>query len=426
MKSCPLIVGLDIGTNKSTLSTGNFNAAGQVEIMSVSTVKSKGMERGLISNLTDVAGMVEEVVRKAEEKLNSRKGAAKAFEMRKFKISSVYTTIGGEHIIGNNSRSTLNLSNRPVQINRQNISRLIDAAKFSEVSMDKEILHVLEQEFVINGSQRLKNPIGIFGKNLTLNLHVISCDSSQMNTVIKAVNRAGLDVEGVVFSGLATSSCVLSEQEKQNGVILLELGAGVSNVLFFKDGSLFYTSILPQGGSDITEKIAQHFGIDFTQAEQLKMQYRNLYSEYAQNTDEKIIIKKSSSLYESIKKSELAAIIDGQLNCLFKAITDELNSAQILGKAKEGIVIAGGMAFMDGIIEKLEEISKTKVTLGIMRGFVSNISGISNTAYSTGVGLVMHILNKKVKNSEKSDTIIKWGILSGLITKIKSIYEDYF
>ncbi len=420
------VVGLDIGSVKTTVCIGSIDVQGRIEIHNASMVKTRGVERGIITDLGEVASSIEEVVKKAENKLQSYQGA-KQIKRKVNKINSVFATISGEHILGNNTKGMLNLSNRPVEISRKDTQRAIDSAKYLCASVDRDVLHALPQEFIIDGYKRIKNPLGIFGTRLGVNLHIISGGASYIKDVIKAINRAGLDVEGVAYSGFATSLSTLTEQEKQSGVILLEMGAGCVNILFFKEGNLQYTAVMPVGGHDITREIARKLNIDLPQAEELKLQYRNISSNYSSDEsqiEEKIIIKRDASHYESITRKQLEDIIDKRLNELLKLIKRDLELAGIIPRVKCGVVICGGMSFMDGIIEKLEKTLDLKVSMGIMRGFVSSSSSLSNMFYSTGIGLIMHVLSQKKLDNKRSFS--PGGIRSKIMAKVREVYEEYF
>lgn len=420
------VIGLDVGSAKTTVCVGSIDADGRVEIHSASMVKTRGVERGVITDLGEVASCIEEVVKKAENKMHSALGL-KHSKRKSTKINSVFTTISGEHILGNNTKAVLNLSNRPVEIGRKEKLRAIDSAQYLSASVDRDVLHALDQEFIVDGYKRMKNPMGIFGTRLGVNLHIISSGTSYVKDVIKAVNRAGLDVEGVAYSGFMTSLSTLTEQEKQTGVILLEMGAGCVNILFFKEGNLQYTGVIPVGGQDITKEIARQLNIDIPQAEELKLQYRNSSLRYSDNeavSEEKIIIKKNKSDYESINRKQMEDIIDRKLNELLLTIKKELDLAGIIPRVKRGVVICGGMSFMDGIIEKLEKTLNLKVNMGIMRGFVSSTPSLSNIFYSTGIGLIMHALGQK--NIDNKKTFSTSNIRSKIMTKIKEVYEEYF
>ncbi len=420
------VIGLDIGSAKTTVCIGSIDAEGRIEIHNASMVKTRGLERGVITDLGEVAGCIEEVVKKAENKARSFQGS-KHSKRKTTRISSVFTTISGEHILGNNTKAMLNLSNRPVEISRKDIQRAIDSAKYLSASVDRDVLHALAQEFIVDGCKRMKNPLGIFGTRLGVNLHIITGGTSYVKDVIKAINRAGLDVEGVAYSGFATSLSTLTEQEKQAGVILLEMGAGCVNILFFKEGNLQYTGVIPMGGHDITREIARKLSIDLLQAEELKLHYRNASSNYSGNessSEEKIIIKKDASNYESITRKQMEDIIDKKLNEQLLLIKKDLELAGIISRVKCGVVICGGMSFMDGIIEKLEKILGLKVSMGITRGFVSSSSGLSNIFYSTGIGLIMHALRQK--NIDNKKTFSTGNIRSKIVAKIREVYEEYF
>ncbi len=420
------VIGLDIGSAKTTVCIGSTDMQGRIEIHNASMVKTRGVDRGVITDLGEVASCVEEAVKKAENKLNSSYRLKQA-KKKNTRINSVFMTVSGEHILGNNTKAMLNLSNRPVEISRRDTQRAIDSAKYLSASIDRDVLHALAQEFIVDGFKRIKNPLGIFGTRLGVNVHIISGGTSYIKNMIKAVNRAGLDVEGVAYSGFATSLSILTEREKNSGVILLEMGAGCVNILFFKEGDLQYTGVIPMGGHDITSEIARKLNIDLPQAEELKLQYRNVFSNYSADEaalEEKIIIKKDASTYESIPRKQMENIIDRKLDELLKLIKKDLELAGIISRVRCGIVICGGMSFMDGIIEKLEKTLNLKVSMGIMRGFVSSSSSLSNMFYSTGIGLIMHALGQK--NLDNKKTFSTGNIRSKIMAKIREVYEEYF
>jgi cell division protein FtsA len=427
IRTPPIVAGLDIGSAKTTLCLASFDDQNRIEVHNAAMVKTRGMEHGVITDLGEVASCIEEVVRKAEQKMQRLDSSNRLIAKRNFRINSVYATVGGEHILGNNTKGMLNLSNRPVEISRKDMNRAIESAKYLSASIDREILHAIAQEFVIDGYKRIKDPLGIYGTRLGVNLHVLTAELSFLTNVGKAINRAGIDVEQMVFSGYATSLATLTEQEKQAGVILLELGAGAVNILFFSEGSLQYTSVIPVGGQDITQAISKQLGVDFAQAEELKMQYKSKCSvidPQEDDCDDKIIIKKDSANYQSITRSELSAIIDKQLEKMLNLIKKDIELAGIISRVNCGVLVCGGMSFMDGIIERLERMTNLPVSIGITRGFVSSFSGLSNVFYATGIGLVMHALKQR-KGSDQND-FDKNNIISRMMVKVRNIYEEYF
>ncbi|MBU1044881.1 MAG: cell division protein FtsA [Candidatus Omnitrophica bacterium] len=421
-----LIAGLDIGSAKTTVCLGSFDPQGRIEIHNASMVKTRGMERGVITDLGEVAACIEEVIKKVETKMQRSEQSNTLWPKKNFKINSVYATISGEHVLGNNTKGMLNLSNHPIEISHKDMFKAIESAKYLSSSIDREILHALAQEYVIDGYKRIKDPLGIYATRLGVNLHILTAELSFITNVVKTINRAGIDVEQIAYSGLATSLATITEQEKQAGVILLELGAGTVNILFFSEGSLQYTSVIPIGGQDITQQISSLLNIDFAQAEELKMQYRSRYgNDFDQGKCEgKIIIKKDAANYESITRKELTDIIDKKLEVILGMIKKDIEMAGILSRVNCGVVVCGGMSFMDGIIERLEKITKLPVNMGIMRGFVSSSSGMSNIFYATGIGLVMHALNER--RNFNQGAFLTHSALGKVFAKIKNIYEEYF
>lgn len=427
-KNLTEVVALDIGTAKTTACVGGYDSFGRVEIIAAAMVKTRGFERGVITDIGEVARCIEEVISKIENKVHASGFEAKrATLVRKMNINSVYLTVGGEHISGSNTSGMLNLSERPIEIRQRDMQRVKDSVQFLSMTHEREILHILVQDYLVDGSTKTRDPRGIYGVRLGVNLHLLTGSSSWIKSLINATNRAGLDVEGVVFSGLATSAAALSEQEKEMGVVLLEMGAGATNILFFKEGSLHYTKVIAKGGLDITVELAQKLGIDFYQAEQLKMQYHGSFYDKQKdtNTDEdKIIIRKNSSNYQSINRRNVVGLIEAKLGEIINTVTTDLELAGLISKANCGLVVCGGMSCMEGIIEKLEEAMRLPVRLAILRGFVSRISGISNIFYATGMGLILQLLEPRLQSHRSN--ITEKSFLRLVMAKMRSVYEEYF
>ncbi|MBI4845959.1 MAG: cell division protein FtsA [Candidatus Omnitrophica bacterium] len=421
-----IITGLDIGSERTRICIGGLDAAGRIEVYNAAMVKTRGLDRGIVTDVGEVAGCIQEAVAKIHGRPQNYLKGISSGEKKNIKIQSVYATIGGEHIIGNNTKGMISLSVRAAEIERRDVNRAIESAKYLTASIDRQIIHALPQDFFVDGYRKIKDPLGLFGTRLGVNLHIISSGLSFLNNMIKAINRAGLDVDGIVYSGFATSLTTLTQQEKQAGVVLLEIGAATTNILFFNEQSLQYTNVIAIGGSDITEEIARSIGIDFLQAEELKMQYKNICLNESLSNDyceQKIIIKKGSAQYESITSKDLAAIVDKKMNEIIFLIKKDLELAGIKARAKR-VVLCGGVSFMDGVIERIEESLRLPVSLGIVRGFVSSMSGISNIFYATSIGLLMHAFSEQGEGKKK--LALPQNGLEKIISCAKSIYEEYF
>ncbi|MBU4304273.1 MAG: cell division protein FtsA [Candidatus Omnitrophica bacterium] len=427
IKNNSLVTGLDIGSAKTAICAGGLDPEGRVEIYAAVMVKTRGIERGVISDPGEAAGCVEEALKKLEHKLSGTTRCRSLYGRKKAKINSVFLAIGGDHILGNNTKGVYTLSHRATQISRRDRHLAIESAKSLTTAIDREILHAIAQEFVVDGYKKIKDPLGVYGTRLGVRMHIVTAGLPFVTNMINSVNRAGLDVDGVVYSGFAGSMVMLTEHERHSGVIFLECGAGTINILFFNEGALQYTNVIPVGGDDITMRVAERFGVDFAQAEELKMQYKSLSSYLSVKSDwgeDKIIIKKDSARYESITRSELTSVIDEKLKDILSLIKKELELSGLISRANSGIIMSGGMAFMDGIIEKTEEMLGRSVTLGIMRGFISSMEGVGNAFYAGGIGVIMHAL--KEQKEAVLNIYPQQGILGRLATKVKNVYYEYF
>jgi len=416
-----MVLSLDIGSDRTKLCAGVPVGNDRVEICAAAMVKTKGISKSVVTNSDELTECIEALVKKLEGNKKKLKRFVYVAKNKNIKVNSIYLTIGGEHILTVNSKSALRLSERPVLVSRHDVSRLMDTAKSLQRCVNREIIHLLPQEFMVDGYKRLKDPEGVCGCMLTAKLHTISCEASFMQNLINVVNNAGISVEDVIYSGLAASFSALTKQQKHAGVILLEFGAETVDALFFKEDSLQWTSVIPFGAKDITLEIAENLSVTFMQAEQLKMQYKSM----PDDSMYKIIVKKKSADYNTIIPQYLTAVVDKKLFEIMFFIKKELELSGILSKADAGIVISGGMSFMDGFTAKLQEFMGVMVKFGIMRGFVSNLPAAGSNFYAAGIGAVMYAIDKN-RNKPVKMSMRRRDIFRQIVGNVKDMYNDYF
>lgn len=410
MKTDELIAGLDIGSGKFCLSVGCHGDNGRPEILKTAIVKSQGMGNGVVIDLKGAAIGIEEAVRKI--RLDDE-----------YSLGSVYVNISGEHILGAKARNFLSLAQEPREVTPKDIAALLNATRVLNTPVDREAVHTITHSFWVDTKSGIKNPIGMYAARLTVDLYLLTALSAELKNLTRTVNRAGLDVKGVVVSSLASSQAVLTEYEKENGVILLEAGAGTIQMLLYHDDCVEALDIIPHGGNEITAAIAQEFKIEYEQAEKIKIAYSAVDPALV-NEEEKIILQRDG-LYETINRRQLASVIAAKTQEIISCLDRRLEEHQYKSMAKCGIVVSGGMAAMEGFLEALQKGTSLSTRLGMVRGFNSMLR-LNSPWYATSVGLVMYGLNGQ---KEDENSVSLWrgrGGDSFIVRKLRELYEEYF
>ncbi|MCM8812461.1 MAG: cell division protein FtsA [Candidatus Omnitrophica bacterium] len=414
-------VSLDIGSSKTVVCVGRSDAQGRTAIEHVSLLKTRGVSRGQVVNFVELAGCIEEALSAAEKTYAALPDAGAAGS--RGRISSVHLSLCGADFVGSNSKGAISLSARPAAITQRDVCRVVDGAIVLAGSLEREMVHVFPREYIIDGSKRVHDPVGMCGTRLGVQVHVISAGEAAVQTFVKAVNRAGYDVEGVVFSGLATGLVTLSEREKEAGVLLLECGAAHINIVFFCERTIHYMNVVPCGGEDITQALMQEFSIDHSQAEELKIRYQAVPARAAAE-DEKIIIKKNTGQYQSISLEQVNRTADRALQAVTEALRRELTLSGILARIPGGVVLAGGMCFMDGISDRMEAALGVPVRLGMLRGVIGNNSRLYSMLYAAGIGTVRYALDARRRPAEAVP--LRKGFFGQVLSQMRYVYDQYF
>ena len=300
MASEDLIVGLDIGTTKVCVIIGGFSSSGQLEIIGVGTTPSRGLRRGVVINIETTVRSIAAAV-EAAEMMSGRE------------VGSVYTGIAGGHIEGINSRGVVAVTGRGREITREDVDRVIDAAKAIVIPMDREVLHVIPQEFVVDDQGGIKNPIGMIGVRLEAEVHIITGAVSSAQNIVRCVNRAGFKVNDIFLEPLASSKAVLSQDEKELGVLLIDLGGGTTDVLLHLEGAPYHTEVLSIGGDQVTNDLSIMLKTPLDSAERLKKEAGCCYEPLVQEDEEVHIPGVGGRPPRTIMRSELVEIIQPRM-----------------------------------------------------------------------------------------------------------------
>ena len=373
-KNGNLIVGLDLGTTKTCAIVGEINNGG-IDVIGFSSVPSKGLRKGMVINIESTVEAIGTVVEEAEL-------------MAGCKISTVYTGIAGNHIKGINSHGAIGIKDN--EVTRDDISRVIEAAKAIAIPQDREIIHILPQEFTVDEQGSIHEPLGMAGVRLEANVHVVTGAASSAQNIIKCANRNGLVVKELVLQPLASSESTLDEDEKELGVVLIDIGGGTTDIAVLKGGSIRYTSVLALGGDHITSDIAVGLRTSLKQAEELKVRYGSTLNGLTDKNELIDVPSPGGIQSRKVSREFLCQIIQSRVEEIFKLIHREILRSGCRELMAPGVVLTGGTSLLNGISEFGEQI----LDLPIRVGYPNTVGGLSEIVksplYATAVGLILY------------------------------------
>jgi cell division protein FtsA len=384
------VVGIDIGTYKIVTVIAKIDD--YVNVLGVSEVKSAGIKKGQIVDIEEAVAAINSSLEASER-------------MAGYNISHIIASIGGSQIESQNSRGVVAVSSPSREISENDLIRVIDAAKAISLPSTREIIHVLPRNYIVDGQEGIKDPNGMTGVRLEVDTHIITANSVSVRNLDKAFSEVGVDVDSYVFSGLASSMAVLTDTEKELGVVCVDLGAGTTDISIYTDGSVSYSSTLAIGAKHITNDIAIGLRISIESAEKIKMflsqnqgkriirpEDSEIKPKETKNTDE--IDLSSLSLSEEIKKISYKTLVDGiirpRLNEIFTMIGIEIKKSGFVGLIPAGIVVTGGGAQTVGLRDAAKRTLAMPVRIGVMTEVKGIIDEIQSPAFATVLGLVMY------------------------------------
>lgn len=375
------IVGLDIGTKKVAAIIGEVTDEKKVEIIGIGTAESRGLRKGVVVNLDSTV----EAIKKAQEEAELMAGV---------EIDAAFIGISGAHIKSFNSRGVIAVSGKNREISREEIKRVIEQSKAVSIPPDREIIHIIPQEFVVDEQDGIKDPLGMSGIKLEVNVHIVTGAITSVQNLRTCVARAGIEIQQVVLNQIATSSSVLTHDEKELGVGLIDIGGGTTEVAIFERGSLWYTSVIPIGGDNFTNDIAVGLRTPIPDAEKIKKRYgcvsHPLVDE--QETIEVPTVGRGKKP-RVLSRQLLADIIHPRAEEIFRLVDNDIKRMGYEKSLNSGVVITGGTALLDGLEEVAEEIFDLPVRRGDPSGVGGLVDRVSTPDFATTVGLIQYGYN---------------------------------
>ena len=403
-----LIVGLDIGTSKIAAIVAEMKAEGGFEVIGMGSSPSRGLKKGVVVNIESTVNAIQRALEEAEL-------------MADCKIRDVWTGIAGSHIRSFNSHGMVAIKDREVA--QSDVDRVVETAKAIPIPTDQQILHVLNQEFVIDGQEDVREPLGMSGVRLEVKVHIVTGAVSAAQNIMKCVRRCGLEVNDLILQPLASAMAVLSDDEKDLGVCLIDIGGGTSDIAVFTQGAIRHTAVIPIAGDQITNDIAMALRTPTKEAEEIKRRYGCALRELADPQEMVEVPGVGERGSKKMSRQTLAEVIEPRVEELYSLVQAELRRSGFEELLSSGIVITGGSAAMQGMTELGEEVFHMPVRLGLpsYAGGLSEV--IRNPRYSTGVGLLMAGLSQHQRQQiEKMQS----GSFKQIVGRMRKWFETNF
>ena len=373
------IAALDIGTSKVVCLIGSISDSHSIEIVAMGSYPSSGLKKGVVVNIDATTDAIQKSIEQAK---NSFEG----------KIKNVFVGIAGNHIKSLNSHGIVGIKDK--EVTQLDIEKVIDAAQAVAIPSDQRVLHVLPQEFVIDDQDAIREPLGMSGVRLESHVHLVTCANNAIQNIEKCVKRCGIGIDGFVLEQLASSYSILSNDEKELGVCIVDIGGGTTDIAIFNNGSICFTGVIPIAGDQVTSDIAVALRTPTPQAEELKQKFGCAVSEFTKEADSIEVAGVGGRPPRELSRKVLSEIIEPRYVELFELVLAEIQRNGFENKIPAGIVLTGGTSRMEGVAELAESIFKTTVRIGIPNNFKGMETILKNPIYATSLGLLNYGFDK--------------------------------
>ncbi|MDY6978763.1 MAG: cell division protein FtsA [Pseudomonadota bacterium] len=403
-----LIVGLDIGTSKVVAIVGEVTPENDIEIIGLGSHPSRGLKKGVVVNIESTVQSIQRAVEEAEL-------------MAGCQIHSVYAGIAGSHIRSLNSHGIVAI--RDKEVTQYDVERVIDAARAVAIPADQKVLHIMPQEFIIDDQESIREPIGMSGVRLEAKVHMVTGAVSAAQNIIKCVRRCGLEVDDIILEQLASSHSVLTEDEKELGVCLVDIGGGTTDIAVFTEGAIRHTAVIPIAGDQVTNDIAVALRTPTQHAEEIKIKYACALTQLASAEETIEVPSVGERPVRRLARQTLAEVVEPRYEELFTLIQAELRRSGFEDLCAAGIVLTGGSSKMEGTVELAEEIFHMPVRQGLPQYVSGLVDVVRNPIYSTGVGLLLFgYQNRALREAETR----MGGGFTTVLRRMKSWFQGNF
>ncbi|MEE2987712.1 MAG: cell division protein FtsA [Nitrospinota bacterium] len=403
------IVGLDIGTTKICCIIGEVAHGDQVDIIGLGQHPSRGLRKGVVVNIDGTVESIKSAVEEAEL-------------MAGCEIDSVFVGIAGGHINSLNSHGIIAAKGK--EINQKDVDRVIEAAKAIAIPMDREVIHVLPQEYIVDNQEGIKTPLGMAGVRLEAKVHIVTAAVTSAQNIVKCVNKAGLGVQDIVLEQLASSESVLSHDEKELGVALIDIGGGTSDLAIFYQGSIKHTSVLTIAGSQMTNDIAIGLRTPNQEAEKIKHTYGCALSSMVRENETIKVPSVKGRDSKTVSRQILSEIIEARSRELFEMMNNEISLSGYRDIIFSGVVLTGGASSMQGMEDLAEEIFQLPVRVGVPSEMGGLIDVVNNPMYATSTGLIQYGLRSHRKGQVRE--LQGRNLFEKIFSRMKDWAEEFF
>ncbi|HET6757168.1 MAG TPA: cell division protein FtsA [Burkholderiales bacterium] len=403
-----LLVGLDIGTSKIVALVAEIKEEGGLEIIGMGSHPSRGLKKGVVVNIESTVNGIQRAMEEAEL-------------MADCKIREVYTGIAGSHIKSFNSHGMVAIKDR--EVTQPDVERVVETAKAVNIPTDQQILHILNQEFIIDGQEDVREPLGMSGVRLEIKVHIVTGAVSAAQNIMKCVRRCGLEVQDLILQPLASATAVLSEDEKDLGVCLIDIGGGTTDIAVFTEGAIRHTAVIPIAGDQITNDIAMALRTPTKDAEEIKIRHGCAYTQLANSHQSVEVPGVGERGPRQLSRQTLAEVVEPRVEELYSLVQTELRRSGFEELLSSGIVITGGATVMPGMVELGEEVFHMPVRLGLPQYLGGLSEVVRNPRYSTAVGLLLTGLAQRRRREMVKMTT---GSLKQVFERMKSWFKGNF
>lgn len=402
-----LLVGLDIGTSKVVALVAELSPEGQFNVLGLGQTSSKGLKKGVVVNIEATVQSIQKALEEAELMSDRR-------------IIQVFTGIAGNHIVSFNSSGMVAI--RDKEVGAGDVERVLETAKAINIPTDQQILHILIQEFIIDGQEDVREPIGMSGLRLEVKVHIVTGAVSAAQNIVKCVRRCGLEVNDLILQPLASSLAVLTDDEKELGVVLIDIGGGTTDIAIYSQGSIRHTAVIPIAGDQITNDIAMALRTPTIEAEDLKIHHGVAKQELADATAMIDVPGVGDREPRPMSKQALAAVIEPRVEELFTLVRNIVRESGYEDMVSSGIVLTGGTAMMPGMVELAEQVFLKHARIGSpeYRGHLHEV--LRSPRYSTGLGLLMEGQAQLMRGRRS----LQGGNFQGIVSRMKEWFTGNF